>query len=247
MPEAILLAACIFVMALLYSSVGHGGASGYLAAMALFSLAPPVMRPAALILNVIVAGVASVRFYQAGCFSWRIFAPFALASVPFAYLGGTLTLSAHIYKQIVGAALLFAAWQVWRHARRAAGGAIEEARRVPLVPAALCGAVLGFLSGAVGVGGGIFLSPLLLLTRWATVRQASGVAACFIVVNSLAGLFGARAGLSVLPPAVAVWAIAALAGGIIGAELGSRHFANRTLRLLLAIVLVIAGVKLVLT
>lgn len=245
MSENILLAALIFVMALLYSSVGHGGASGYLAAMALFAVAPVVMRPAALCLNVIVAGFASARFYRAGFFSWRLFLSFAATSIPFAFVGGMIRLPEIYYRQIVGAVLLFAAWRLWRYARRAEE--TVETREVPLPIALSCGALLGLLSGLVGVGGGIFLSPLLLLMRWADVRRASGVAALFIVVNSLAGLAGSRAEIAALPHAIFLWGAAALVGGLIGAELGSRRMAGGQLRRVLAVVLVVAGLKLLLT
>lgn len=245
--EAVSLAALIFLMALLYSSVGHGGASGYLAAMALFSLAPGVMRPAALCLNVIVAGVAAWRFCGAGWFSWRLFWMFAVTSVPCAYLGGTIKLPEIYYRQIVGLVLLYAAYQIWRHARAADAGETGEVRAAHTGVALLCGAVLGLLSGLVGVGGGIFLSPLLLMMRWADVRQASGVAALFIVVNSIAGLAGSRAEIARLPTAIFAWGAAALVGGIIGSELGSRRMANTQLRRLLAIVLVVAGLKLLFT
>lgn len=245
--EAASLAALIFLMALLYSSVGHGGASGYLAAMALFSLAPPVMRPAALCLNVIVAGIAAWRFYGAGWFSWRLFWIFAATSVPCAYLGGTIKLPEIYYRQIVGLVLLYAAYQIWRHARTADAGEAVEVREPHTGVALACGAGLGLLSGLVGVGGGIFLSPLLLMMRWADVRRASGVAALFIVVNSLAGLAGSRAEIARLPTAVFAWGIAALVGGIIGAELGSRRIASTQLRRLLAVVLVVAGLKLIFT
>lgn len=243
--EMILLAAFIFLMALLYSSVGHGGASGYLAAMTLFNLAPGVMRPSVLCLNVIVAGVAAVRFYGAGWFSWRLFLSFAATSIPFAYLGGSLRLPEIYYRQIVGAVLLCAAYRLWRFA--AQSEAKEEMREVQVGVALLCGAVLGLLSGLVGVGGGIFLSPLILLMRWADVRQASGVAAWFIVVNSIAGLMGSRTEIAMLPPSIFAWGAAALTGGIIGAELGSRRLANKQMRRALAVVLVIASAKLLLT
>lgn len=243
-PEAIVLAAFIFVMALLYSSVGHGGASGYLAAMALFNVAPAVMRPVALCLNVVVAGLAAIRFYGAGYFSWRLFLSFAATSVPFAYLGGMIRLPPIYYKQVVGAVLLFAAYRLWRFAQ---SEMTEELREVQVWVALVCGAVLGLLSGLVGVGGGIFLSPLVLMMRWADVRQASGVAAWFIVVNSIAGLAGSRAEILTLPSAALLWGVAAFVGGIIGSELGSRRMASKQLRRALAVVLVIAGVKLLLS
>ncbi len=243
MTEAFVLAALIFVMAVLYSSVGHGGASGYLAAMALMGVSAAVMKPSALVLNVLVSTIATIRFGQAGWFSWRTFLPFAVSSIPFAYLGGGVQLSASLHKQIVGVVLIYAAIRLWFGARR-----LEESHTVKAVPMALalaCGAVLGFLSGLVGVGGGIFLSPLLLLAGWADVKQASAIAAAFILVNSVAGLAGAWSSVMVLPTGIYAWGAAAIIGGLIGAEMGSRRFASVTLRRVLAVVLVVASYKLI--
>ena len=241
----LVIAALIFAAALLYSTVGHAGASGYLAVMALFGVAPAVMKPTALTLNVLVALIASARFYRAGRFSWRIFWPFAVASVPAAFLGGWLALDARVYRVVVGVVLLYAAWRMYGTAR--AGGE-EPATHPPPTAAALpLGAGIGLLSGLTGVGGGIFLSPVLLLTRWAGVREASGVAALFILVNSVAGLLGHLSGAPALPSGLPLWAAAAVAGGWIGAGYGSRRLAVPTLRLLLAAVLVVAGAKLILT
>ena len=159
MSEILMLTAAILVMALLYSSVGHGGGSGYLAAMALLGIAPEVMRPAALVLNILVASIATVQFYRAGYFSWRTFWPFAVASVPLAFVGGMVHLPTSLYKQLVGLVLLFAAYRLWLHASEESAAA----PRLPPVPVGLLtGAGLGLLSGLTDVGGGIFLSPLLL-------------------------------------------------------------------------------------
>jgi hypothetical protein len=239
----IVLAAAIFLMAALYSSVGHAGASGYLAAMALVGLAPAVMKPTALTLNILVALIATVRFYRAGYFSWRVLLPFALSSIPFAFVGGTLTLPGPVYQRVVGLALLFAAYRLWMHA---AARADAEARPVPLPAAVALGAGIGLLSGITGVGGGIFLSPILLLTGWAATRQASGVAAAFILVNSAAGLAGHLAGVRNVPESIYLWGAAAVAGGLVGTELGRRRLATVTLRRVLAAVLVIAGLKMML-
>ena len=248
MEQSILLAVLIFVMALLYSSVGHGGASGYLAAFALMGVAVAVMKPSALVLNVLVSTIASVRFYQAGWFSWRIFLPFAAASIPLAYIGGGVTLHASLHKQIVGVVLVYAAFRLWGFAqgeKQAEATNVEIVTKpVPLVWAVVWGAGLGFLSGLVGVGGGIFLSPLLLLAGWASVQQASSVAAAFILVNSLAGLAGTWSNVAALPEGIYLWGAAAVCGGLIGAELGSRKLAGVILRRVLAIVLLVASYKL---
>ncbi|HWX20964.1 MAG TPA: sulfite exporter TauE/SafE family protein [Candidatus Binatia bacterium] len=244
MADTLLLTLLIFIAALLYSTVGHGGASGYLAAMALFNLAPEVMKPTALVLNLFVAGVGTFRFARAGCFAWNIFWPFAVLSVPFAFLGGSWKLPVHVYKIILGLVLLFAAWRL----------AIKQSAHSPLVqkpaplPAALSlGAAIGLLSGLTGVGGGIFLSPLLLLFGWADVRKTAGVSAAFIWVNSMAGLLGHWQSVRALPHEVLWWAPAALIGGLIGAELGSRRLSPLIMRRLLATVLVVAGLKMLLT
>lgn len=249
MNEAILLAALIFMMAMLYSSVGHGGASGYLAAFGLINVAATLMKPSALVLNVFVSLIASVRFYQAGWFAWRVFLPFAVASVPFAYLGGSINLDSRVHKQIVGVVLIYAAFRLWGFARKLqtqdAAQTESVTKPVPLLWALMWGAALGFLSGVVGVGGGIFLSPLLLLAGWANVQQASAVAAAFILVNSLAGLAGAWSSVALLPSSIYLWSAAAIGGGLIGAELGSRRFAGVTLRRVLAVVLMIAAGKMI--
>jgi uncharacterized membrane protein YfcA len=202
------------------------------------------MKPTALCLNLLVASLTTFRFYRAGYFSWHTFLPFAAASVPFAFLGGALTLPANVYKQIVGAVLLFAAVRLFLHAR-AKSGADSDAPTPPLWLAALLGAGIGFLSGLTGVGGGIFLSPLLLLMRWADVRRTAAVSAAFILVNSAAGLLGNVAGVKSLPAALPYLAVAALAGGLVGSELGSRRLPSPAIRRLLALVLVIAGVKMI--
>ena len=241
--DSLILAILIFAAALLYSSVGHGGASGYLAAMALFGLAPEAMKPAALSLNICVALIATWRFSRAGYFSWPLFWPFAVSAVPFAFLGGAITLPDQFYKPIVGAALLFAAYRLFRHFP-ATGTAT---RPVSLPIAIASGSGIGLLSGLTGVGGGIFLSPLLLFMRWADLRHTSAVAAPFILANSIAGLLGHLTSVKYIPAPIAWWIPAAVLGGFIGAELGSRRLASPILRRLLAVVLVIAGVKLIVT
>lgn len=241
--ESLLLAALIVAAALLYSSVGHGGASGYLAAMALFGVAPAVMKPTALALNVLVSLIATVRFYRAGAFSWQLFLPLILASVPMAYLGGVLTLPAEYYRPLVGLVLLYAAWRFFVTAGNAEYALAQPSRFVLLGS----GAALGLLSGLTGVGGGIFLSPLLLYLRWAPLKTISGTSAAFILANSLAGLAGVMSQGASLPPALPLWAAAAVVGGLVGAEYGSRRLGNAMIQKLLAVVLVIAGLKMVLT
>jgi uncharacterized membrane protein YfcA len=241
--EVLLLGSCILFAALLYSSVGHGGASGYLAAMALFGLAPAVMRPTALVLNLVVAAIATVQFARAGHFSWRLFWPFAVGSVPLAFVGGTLTLPTHAYKQLLGIVLLVAAYRLFLSPKT---GAAAVPRRMPIPLAILIGCAIGLLSGLTGVGGGIFLSPLLLVGRWAPPKPTAAVSAAFIWVNSASGLLGQLASVHSLPAVAAVWAVAAATGGAVGAGFGSRRLAGLTLRRLLAVVLVVAGLKMLL-
>jgi len=238
----ILLPALIFVAALLYSAVGHAGASGYIAAMALCGVAPESMKPAALVLNIMVAGIGTVRFYRAGCYEWRLFAPLAIGSIPLAFVGGSWSLPGTLYKQILGAVLLFAACRLFLPPH----GEWERPRRTkafyPL--AVISGAAVGLLSGLTGTGGGIFLSPLLLAVGWADPKRSAGVSAPFILVNSIAGIVGHLSKSFTLPAELPYWAVAAVGGGLIGSGLGSRRLGNLTLRRLLAVVLVIAAAKL---
>lgn len=240
--EALSLISLIFFTALLFSSVGHGGASGYLAAMALLGVVPEQMRPAALVLNVFVASIAVYKFYRAGAFSLDLFLPLALASVPAAFVGGTLSLPLVVYKPIIGAALLLAAWHVFAHAKRVDNEVLNEVSKPVLLGV---GASLGLLSGLTGIGGGVFLSPLLLFFKWDETKVISGVAAAFILVNSIAGLVGVLLKSPLLPSALPYWAVAAVLGGLIGAEYGSRKLANPSIRKLLALVLLLAGSKMI--
>ena len=233
------------VAAFLYSSVGHGGASAYLAVMAVAGVAPAEMRPLALLLNVVVSAIAAVKFFRAGHFRWRLLWPFALTSIPAAFIGGAITLPTTVYKVVVGLVLLYAAWQLWWTARR--GEELRPTREVAIPLALAIGAALGVLSGLTGVGGGIFLSPLLLILGWAATKQTSAVAAPFILVNSLAALAAGFLKNPAAPPDL-VWPLAAavLVGGWLGAEYGSRRFTNPLVRRLLALVLAVAGGKMVL-
>lgn len=238
--EAGIGAALIFVAALLYSAVGHAGASGYLAVMALLGTAPSVMRPTALVLNLLVASIGTAQFARAGHFRWRLFWPFALGSVPAAYFGGHHALPGTWYRHIVGVVLLVSALRFVVALR-----APDRALRMPPVPLALfVGVLLGLLAGLTGVGGGIFLSPVLLLMGWADLRTTAATSAAFILVNSAAGLAGQAAPLAAIHVDILPWAIAAVAGGALGSWLGARRLGGAGLRVVLATVLVVAGVKL---
>lgn len=237
----VLLAILIFAIALLYSTVGHAGASGYIAAMALFGMAPVVMKPTALALNIIVALIGTVRFYRAGFFSWRTFWPFAVASIPMAYLGGGLSLPVPIYKSVVGVVLLYSAGRLFWSANYAD---TKKTSLAPIWMALIIGAAIGLLSGLTGVGGGIFLSPVLLLMGWAKTRETSGVAVAFILVNSIAGLLGNYSSVTYLSGNLIFWAPAALIGGWLGTELGTRLLPVSGIRKFLSVVLILAGLKL---
>ena len=239
--EIVIVAFLFFAGAALYASVGHGGASSYLAVMGLFSFAPSVMKPTALALNILVAGVATAKFYRAGLFRWNLFWPFAVASVPAAFLGGATMLPARWYKIVVGIVLLYAAVWMFRSSLRPVN---KETHSPPLWAAILTGLLIGFLSGLTGVGGGIFLSPLLLYMGWAETRATSAVAAPFILVNSIAGLLGHISSVSQLPANIPAWAAVAVLGGWIGATYGSKKAPAPVLRQLLSVVLIVAGAKL---
>lgn len=232
----------IFAGAALYSSVGHAGASGYLAAMALFSLSPEVMKPTALALNILVAAITFTMFYRAGHFSWSTYWPFGLGAIPFAFIGGGLTLPGPAYKIVVGIVLIYAAVRLFSSVKKQP----SPVRPVNIGVAIPTGIGLGFLSGLTGVGGGIFLSPLLLLLGWANPRTTSAVSSAFILVNSIAGLLGHYSSVANLPEALPFWAVAAAAGGLLGARYGSRKFSNPIIRRTLSVVLVVAGLKMML-
>lgn len=238
--DTILLALAFFIAAILYSSVGHAGASGYLAAMAYVGLPTPMMRPTALVLNLLVASITSLRFIRAGLFSWSLFWPFAVGSIPMAFVGGAITLPGQWYRILIGLVLWMAAARMWTNFQ------VSQVTRPPSrLTAVLCGGLLGLVAGLTGTGGGIFLSPLLLLMGWAETRTAGGVSAVFILVNSAAGLAGNPGSLAALPDQMWLWAGAAVLGGLIGSELGTRRLSTMTLRRVLGVVLLVAGAKLI--
>jgi uncharacterized membrane protein YfcA len=240
MSDAYGLVALLFAAALLYTSVGHAGASGYLAAMAFYGLAPDSMRPAALILNILAAVPATLQFRSAGHFDRRLFLPLAAGSIPMAFVGGNLTLPGPVYKPILAAALFVAAVRLAWPKAPAAG----QVRPMPIWAGVGVGAAIGLLAGLTGIGGGVYLTPILLFAGWAEMKVAAGVSAAFILVNSIAGLAGRLAKLPALPPELPVWAAAVVAGSLIGSTLGSRVLGSVTLRRILAVVLASASVKL---
>jgi uncharacterized protein len=228
-------------VAALYASVGHGGASGYLAIMALLSFPPAVMKPGALLLNLLVAGIGAVQYFRAGHFRPALFWPFALSSIPLSYIGARLTLSPEVYGAALGLTLLWAGVRLALSSRRTADAGPRPMPRLPATLAA--GAAMGLLSGMVGVGGGIFLSPLFLFMRWADTKQTAAVSAAFIWVNSAAGMVGHLQSGVLWPAHLGVWVGAAVAGGALGSFFGARRWTGLTLRRLLAVVLLTASFK----
>jgi uncharacterized protein len=239
-PRAIaLLAGLVAAAAALYASVGHGGASAYLAAMALFGVPAAIMKPAALVMNLGVAGVGTLRFASASLVPWRLLLPLCAGSVPAAYVGGLIQLPTRSHRLLLGVVLLIAAVRLAMRSRT------TELRPAPSAPVLVAiGLVFGFVAGLTGVGGGIFLSPLLILARWEDPKRTAGASAVFILVNSAAGLAGHLAAAGTVPVAAAPLTAVAVVGGLFGSWLGARRLVPVTLRRLLAVVLVVAGVKL---
>ena len=230
----------LFVVAFLYASVGHGGASGYLALMALFSVNPYLMKSSALILNLFVSIISFIRYYKEGYFTFRLFWPFAITSVPFAYLGAQLPLSEVLYKQILGLCLLLAIFRLLYFEKD-----LEENHgKLQILPALFIGAGIGLLSGMIGIGGGIILSTVILLLHWGRLKETAAVSALFIFVNSLSGIAGLVVKGIMIENTVWIWVIIAFAGGFAGAYAGAKKFKFLALKYILAGVLMIASVKL---
>ena len=230
-------------MAFMYASVGHGGASGYLAILAIFSMDPSLMKSSALILNIFVSLISFTLYYRGGFFRWRLFIPFAITSIPAAYLGATIPLSAGIYKKVLAVCLLFAILRLIG----VFGKESPEAKEMKWVYGLIVGAVIGFLSGMIGIGGGIILSPVILLFHWAKMKETAAVSALFILVNSISGLAALLIKGYTPNPEIYNWLAVAIAGGSAGAYLGSKRFDNNLLRYVLAVVLFIASTKLMFT
>lgn len=228
------------IIAFLYASVGHGGASGYLALMALFSVAPETMKPTALLLNLFVAGIAFYHYYRAGHFNKKLFLSFAIASIPLAFLGGMIDVDAALYKKILAVLLVFAILKMLN----VFGRESTSVKNPKLWQGLVIGGVIGFFSGLIGIGGGIILTPVILLLHWGKMKEAAAVSALFIWVNSASGLVGQfSAGARLSSPTFVLVALALL-GGFFGSYYGSKKLDNTVLRYLLAIVLMIASIKL---
>ena len=233
----------LFIVALLYASVGHGGASGYLALMALYGFAPDVMKPTALILNLFVSLSSFMLFYKGGHFNWKIFLPFIITSIPLSFLGGSISLDAEVYKKILGGLLLIPVARFFLYPNTAD----KDLKATHIGISLLVGGTIGFLSGLIGIGGGILLSPFLLLANWTNQKQTAAISAVFIFVNSVAGLAGQiskgyRADLQIVN-----FIAIAFVGGLIGAWMGSLRLNQQVLKITLAIVLLLASIKLLVT
>ncbi len=233
----------LFGLAFLYSSVGHGGASGYLALMAIYAVSPDVMKPTALMLNLFVSLTSFTQFYRGKHFKWPIFLPLALASIPFAFLGGLISIEADFYKKILGLLLMIPVirFLFFTNIR------VEEIRQNNIYLSVFIGAAIGFLSGLIGIGGGIILSPILLLLKWTDQKQTAAISALFIFVNSLSGLAGYMTKGIEFSQDMFTYVIIAFAGGLLGSYFGSLKFNQNILKNILAIVLLVAGIKLLLT
>lgn len=230
------------IVAFLYSSVGHGGASGYLALMALFSFEPETMKPTALLLNLFVAGIAFYHYYKAGHFKMTLFLPFAVASIPLAFVGGTISLDASIYKKILAILLIFAVLKMLN----VFGKEQSQIKDLKLWQGLVIGGIIGFFSGLIGIGGGIILTPIILLLHWGNMKEAAAVSALFIWVNSASGLIGQFTSSVTLSQQSLILVAVAVVGGFFGSYYGSKKFNNQHLRYLLAVVLIIASTKLLL-
>lgn len=232
----------IAVVGFLYASVGHGGASGYLAMMALLGVEAALMKPSALILNIFVSMTAFIQYYRGGHFRWHLFWPFAIASVPMSFVGAGLPMTDTLYKKLLALALLIAIVRML----------IQPSERTtikqsPLWASMLIGGVIGLLSGMLGIGGGIILTPIMLVMNWGRVKEVAAASALFIFVNSLSGFASLLLKGYTPNPQTFYWLTAAMVGGFAGAYLGSRKFNVSTLRYILAFVLVIACIKLYFT
>ena len=244
MTQDIYFLLLVLTVAFLYASVGHGGASGYLALMVLFGMSPAVMKSSALLLNIFVSAIAFFQYYRDGHFRWKLLWPFIILSIPFSYFGATIHIETSIYKIVLAVCLLIATLRLLGVFGKTAGVKIRE---VNFFPALLIGGIIGFISGMIGIGGGILLSPVLLILHWADMKQTAAVSAAFIFLNSVSGIAGAAEFNQSLSSQIYLWLIAAVIGGTAGAFYGSSRFNHVTLRYVLSIVLLFACTKLMIT
>jgi uncharacterized protein len=246
--DTAVLAGLFFLVAALYSSVGHAGASGYLAAMALLGFTPEQMRPTALALNILVGGIGLFRFHQAGLVPWRKVLPFVLASIPAAYLAAQWKVPKETYSMLLGGLLAAAAVGAWHSGDKIAQyGESLASQPVPWAAALLAGTLIGCLSGITGTGGAVFLTPLILAMGWTHTREASGLSVAFVWLNSLAAIFGLLRSQQSFPDALPFWLAAVALGAVLGTQIGIARWPAHRLRKILAAVLLIAAGKLLFT
>lgn len=241
MNTEILIPLLLLIVAFLYASVGHGGASGYIAVLTFFSVPLMVYKPIVLILNIVIASIAFIQFYRAGYFKWKLAWPFLLTSIPFAFWGSHFTTSEHIYKLILGIALMLPAIRLITKSPK---GQVDQ-KQLLIIPALCIGAVIGFISGFLNIGGGIFLSPIIILLAWGNAKESAAVSSLFIVCNSLSGLLAASSNGIAFTTSSYIWLVAAIVGGLGGAYIGSMKYKQLTIRYVLAVVLCIASAKLI--
>jgi uncharacterized membrane protein YfcA len=237
----ILLSFALIVIAFLYSSVGHGGASGYLALMAIFAFPVAIMKPSALLLNLFVSSISFFFYYRMNYFRPKLFYPFAITSVPAAFIGGFVSLDNTIYKVVLGIVLVFAALRLFGIFNFKE----KEAVKIKLPFALAIGFVIGLLSGMLGIGGGIILSPILLFLGWASVKESAAISSLFIFVNSFAGMLGFLLGGKIIPTESFYLVPIAVIGGMLGGFYGSGYFSSKTLKIVLGTVILMASVKLI--
>lgn len=233
----------LFIVAFLYAAVGHGGASGYLALMALYGVAPEHMKPTALVLNLFVSLTSFIQYFRGGYFKKKLFLPIAAASIPLAFIGGMIVVEENIYKKILGVLLLFPVFRFFFFKNTDD----DHLKSHNTVIAVAVGGIVGLLSGMIGIGGGIILSPVLLLLQWTNQKQTAAISAAFIFVNSVAGLGGMMTKGITFTSDMVMYIVVAFAGGLLGAYFGSKKFNQNFLKYVLATVLLMASYKLLLT
>lgn len=245
--EHALLPIVFAIVAALYASVGQAGGTGYIAIMGLAGYGPEAIKPTALALNVIVAAIGCARFARAGLLTWRSFYPFAILGAPFSVLGGISDLPHRLYQPVVGILLIAASALMLRSAARAAEIDRTASATPPFGPSLLAGAVAGYVSGLTGVGGGIFLSPLVLAFGWVGARQAAAVSVVFNLLNSAAALAAIWTVIPAMPEPLPWWMLAVAIGGLLGSGLGIQVLSPKILRYILAGLLLAAGIRMILT
>jgi uncharacterized protein len=241
--EPLIFFGFLFIVAFLYSSVGHGGASGYLALMAIFAISPLIMKPTALLLNLFVSSVSFIQFYRGGHFRWRIFWPFALASIPLSFIGGMMAIDSNIYKKVLGVLLLIPVFRFVFFKNTDP----KDFKSANFALSLMIGGMIGLLSGMIGIGGGIILSPMLLLLNWTGQKQTAAISAAFIFVNSIAGLAGQLLKGITFDSDMIAYVVVAFSGGLCGAYFGALKFPQTILKNVLACVLALAAYKLLFT